>query len=193
MFVRSSLIVLMLIPLSVRAQLNQRPLKLPTVKDRAPCPVSKRSPISVDRDVFCSFCPWFGNGPVYFSLPFAYFQHNEDASFGLTSTVPFDSYGYEIKIPWVSKPDYSGPILVRGRKLDGAGDKIHFWPVLGFGESGDTGMREEIRITSPNHLDPINWSFWPSGMILSGAGCYGLQIDTASTSDVVIFIAKRPA
>ena len=80
---------------------------------------------------------------------------------------------------------------MRGRKLDGdEGDKIHFWPVLEFGQSGDLHMSEEIQITSPNHVAPAVWSFWPSGMILSGVGCYGLQIDTAAGSDVVIFSAK---
>jgi len=33
------------------------------------------------------------------------------------------------------------------------------------------------------------WSFWPSWMWVPGPGCYGVQLDTLSGTDVVVFQA----
>src|SRR5689334_6506000 len=103
------------------AQIDQRPLKLPVLHRGDPCPVTRGSHETVPPEsyIFCSRCLWFGKGPVYFAWSYRN-DHEPDAMFSLPG-VPQEGSAYSAKTPWVSKPDYSGPILIRGRRLDGKG------------------------------------------------------------------------
>jgi len=104
----------------------------------------------------------------------------EDATFSLQG-VPYESSAYQAKTPWVSKPDYEGPILIRGRRLDGKGElriRVRAKP------------KEDLKLNAPSfRTESTDWSFWASSMFLSGPGCYGVQIDTLRGTDVVIFSA----
>ena len=45
----------------------------------------------------------------------------------------------------------------------------------------------EMRLPDSNNNGAIyGWSFWPSGIDFPSLGCYGLQIDGTSFSDVII-------
>src|SRR5438309_2725867 len=99
------------------AQLKQRPLTLPVIRAGDRCPVTRGSRKSVPREryIFCAGCLWFGRGPVYFAWAWSFQVNNvDDAMFSLEG-VPHENSDYRAKTPWVSKPDYSGPILIRGR------------------------------------------------------------------------------
>jgi hypothetical protein len=90
-----------------------------------------------------------------------------------------DSSGwYGVKTLWYATPQYQGPVLVRGRQLDG--------PHKVFMGEG------------PDMLDPewgpggtINgvngWREWPGGTWVRNPGCYAFQIDGSNFSDVVVF------
>ena len=174
------------------AQLKQRPLTLPSIHAGDRCPVTRGSRDSVPRApyVFCAGCLWFGRGPVYFAWAWNFQVGSrvtatlspevEEASFSLQS-VPNQSSFYRAKTPWVSRPDYDGPILIRGRRLDGKG-------TLRFGVGGSK-VEEDLKLTAPNRTDPTHWSFWPSSMYVPGPGCYGVQVDTPGGTDIVIFSA----
>jgi len=164
-------------------QLKQRPLTLPVIRAGDRCPVTQGSRESVPREpyIFCARCVWFGRGPVYFAWAWSFqANHVEDAMFSLQG-VPHENSDYRAKTPWVSKPDYSGPILIRGRRLDGKGP-LRF-------SSGGSKPEEDLKLDAPNRTDSTHWSFWPSSMYVPGPGCYGVQLDTQRGTDIVIFSA----
>ena len=160
-------------------QLKQRPLTLPVIRAGDRCPVTQGSSESVPREpyIFCAGCLWFGRGPVYFAWSFRV-NHVEDAMFSLDG-VPHENTAYRAKTPWVSKPDYEGPILIRGRRLDGKG-------TLRFNVASPK-PEENLKLNAPSRTDPTRWSFWPSSMYVPGPGCYGIQVDTLRGTDIVIF------
>jgi len=162
-------------------QLKQRPLTLPVIRAGDRCPVTQGSSESVPREpyIFCAGCLWFGRGPVYFAWSFRV-NHVEDAMFSLDG-VPHENTAYRAKTPWVSKPDYEGPILIRGRRLDGKG-------TLRFNVASPK-PEENLKLNAPSRTDPTHWSFWPSSMYVPGPGCYGVQVDTLRGRDIVIFSA----
>jgi hypothetical protein len=163
---------------------DQRPLILPQLPPGDPCPMSKGSRETVPRKdyIFCAGCFWFGSRPVYFALSFN--GESEDATFSLDS-VPYEDDAYRAKTPWVSRPDYAGPILVRGRQLDGTGDKrLRF-------RAEESGPGEELKLTAYGSPGSSYWIFWPSSMWVPGPGCYGVQIDTLIGTDIVVFRATR--
>jgi hypothetical protein len=166
-----------------QARLDQRPLNLPVLRTGGRCPISKGSPQTVPHVpyIFCSACVWFGQGPAYFALTF-HDMHSEDATLTL-ETMPHEDGAYRAKTPWVSKPDYSGPILIRGRQLDAKG-------VLRFRAESPT-PDEQLQLDAGPGPNPTHWSFWPTSMYLPGPGCYGLQIDTLQGTDVVVFSATK--
>jgi hypothetical protein len=167
---------------SVSQQLRERPLNLPLIRAGDRCPVSKGSHNSVPQVgyIFCSACYWFGNGPVHLALSWHDGQSDE-ATFSL-DRVPHEQGVYRAKTPWVSKPEYSGPILIRGRRLDAEpGIRLRF-------TSSGSQIKERLELDAPSpEKEPTHWSFWPTSMYVPGPGCYGVQIDTAQGTDVVVF------
>ena len=153
----------------------RRPLHLPKLEQDARCPVSH-----VDARV-----PWkrvnifggagIGRGPVYPGL---------GARNGLLTTTRDEQYGglwSGEKVFWYVRPSYRGPILIRGRRLDG-GQSIGF--------NGAKLPDRELRL-SP--LETVSWSGQPRGsrgipsaVRVLTAGCYGLQIDGTTFSRIVV-------
>jgi hypothetical protein len=84
-----------------------------------------------------------------------------------------------MKVLWVIDPAYEGPVLIRGRRLDGPGT---LWFQLG----GDQSALPEMQLqpaTSPA------WRDWPSATLLTKAGCYAWQVDGTSFSITIVFRA----
>ncbi|HZS47519.1 MAG TPA: hypothetical protein VFC63_20780, partial [Blastocatellia bacterium] len=168
-------------------QLKRRPLNLPVVHKGERCPVTKGDQTHVPHAgyIFCSSCFWFGNGPVFFALSWSP-QDSDEARFALTK-VPYEEHAYRAKTPWVSSPDYEGPILIRGRRLDGSGGgKLRF-------SYNGLNLTDEMELTATrDQADPSRWSFWPTSMYVPSAGCYGVQIDTNNGTDLIVFEATEP-
>jgi len=167
------------------SQLKRRPVSLPVLSNSERCPVSHGSHLIARgaNYVFCSGCFWYGKGPVFFALAWSD-QSTDEARFAL-DRVPYEQHAYRAKTPWVSKPEYVGPILIRGRLLTGD-EKLRF-------ASGGNKSIEMLALEAPaaGRNDPSLWSFWPTSMFVPRAGCYGIQIDTPDSTDVVIFEATR--
>jgi hypothetical protein len=168
------------------ATLDQRPLNLPVLHPGDRCPVSKGSSNTVPRDgdIFCAACVWFGTGSVYFAL--AWQDHGiTDATFRL-DPVPFEHGAYRAKTPWVSKPGFLGPILIRGQQLDGAGEnKLRF-------SFGRPEPKENLQLDAEIRKEArAGWSFWATSMWIQNPGCYGVQIDTTHNTELVIFSATN--
>lgn len=86
------------------------------------------------------------------------------------------------KVLWSVDPEYSGPVLVRGRRLDGPGE-------LAF---EDPAQPELLLNTDPYEGRSGGWKDIPSFTRLRAPGCYAYQIDTLQGTWSVIFRASGP-
>lgn len=160
-----------------------RPLRLPALGVGQACPVSvgTRNEVPAQSHIFGAVSGqlWFGSGPVYFAWMWRK-SAGDSATFNL-DRVPIENGARRAKTPWVSVPSYSGPIVIRGRALGPDGKAIRFG-------GSNTGPNDRLRLQAPNEPSPL-WSFWPSSILVPGPGCYGLQIDTLSATDILVFEA----
>src|SRR5206468_12368147 len=91
------------------------------------------------------------------------------------------------KVFWYALPSYRGRALLRGRRLDGPES-------LGF--NGLKLPSPELRIEP---WDTVSWQGQPAGsrgvpssVRVRVSGCYGVQIDGAGFSRVVVFTVDAP-
>jgi len=120
----------------------------------------------------------FGRGPAY---P-VNLNENGRPVLRYQDPIPKESlfYGsawFGNKVLWAVAPPYSGPVLVRGRQLDGP-YRLRF--------EGARVPALELRIRPGG--TPI--SNRPSFTRVLGPGCYGYQVDGMTYSYVVVFEAK---
>ena len=152
-------------------QALERPLHLPPLGPGGRCPASALSSQVTGKKYGVG--GGLGPGPVYPILGrpglVAYFRSDLGTWAGQ-------------KVLWFVLPDYKGPVLIRGRRLGGA-ELMRF----------DNGLvpAKEIRI-APG--ETVTWTGQvpgsrgrPSAVRVRVPGCYGVQIDGASFSEVVVF------
>jgi hypothetical protein len=173
-----------------------RPLRLPHIASKARCPVSIGSNeiiSSAHQYIFGAGGYFFGEGPVFLGLAWKPADRAE-ARFSLVDRMPRGSQGYSLKTPWVMDPEYKGEALVRGARIGSAASG----QIVFDGPQGDSPalvlhFQDLGTIVSPAQARQIGavWGFWPTGMVVPGPGCYALQIDTESTSDIVVFEAVQ--
>jgi len=159
-----------------------RALALPALSHGAACPVTTgaRGEVPRQEHIFGGDL-WFGRGPVRIGLAWKPPNTGDLATFSL-APVPIEDGAPRAKTPWISVPGYAGPIVIRGHALDDPDRTLLFKH-----EGRSRTPRLELR--APRTPSPELWSFWPSSMWIPGPGCYGLQIDTPATTDVVVFEA----
>jgi len=152
-----------------------RPLQLPQLAPGDACPVSAVDS-RIDRAAINAFGgSGIGRGPAYpVTGPYSELTVRPDPQYG----GPWLS----TKLFWYVRPQYRGPVLIRGRQLDGT-------HMLGF--NGSALPRRELHIHS---RDTVGWRGQPPGArgVPSSIralvpGCYGVQIDGTRFSRVVIF------
>lgn len=152
----------------------RRPLHLPRVRAGAKCPVSH-----VNRRVAWKRINIFGGeglgpGPVYPGIPSAFLMASRDVQYG--------GPWFGDKVFWYVQPSYRGPVLLRGRRLDGP-------QKLGF--NGARRPRFELRIARHQTVtwdgQPPGSRGVPSGVRVLVPGCYGVQIDGTNFSRMVVF------
>lgn len=159
------------VPASLR-----RPLEIPELSFGRPCPVSDL------RQVSPAFAPALGPGPVY------------PVGFGKDATLAFEyppapnsqfadsEWGGE-KTLWVADPNYTGPILIRGRQVDGPSE-VRF-------DVGGGELLDELQLPPAYAANYTGgWRNFPSHTRLRTAGCYGYQVDGSTFSIVVVFKAE---
>src|SRR5205814_5413216 len=135
------------------AALRARPLRLPAVQPGAPCPAAQ------GKQVNPAFGPALGTGPVY------------PVGFGTEGVYYFggaleEGGWYYLKVLWVGSPDYRGPVLVRGGRVDAPGE-------LRFERGADPPA--ELRLDAAS-TPPGNWGNWPTYTRLRAPGCYAYQL-----------------
>jgi hypothetical protein len=143
--------------------------QLPAVAAGQPCPVSQ--PTTPDN----GHSPLLGDDPVRLAVASA------------AGTVFFETtLGGDWKavdMLWTAARGFRGDVVVRGARLDAPGE-------LRFGDPADP--LKELRIASNEQSPMIDGRLLLAStpVRVKVAGCYGLQIDAAGRSSVVIFDAR---
>jgi len=159
---------------SVLADLEARPITLPTLKAGDTCPTSARSgQPNPGENLFD-----YGTGPVY-------------ANGGPETQT---SWGYYFDVTWVTDANLTGPVLVRGRDL--MSNRILVF--VGAYSAGavvgtDTGAASPQVQRAELVLDPKHphsrvtggYGYFPvrQGVASGWVGCYGFQIDGPTFSE----------
>jgi hypothetical protein len=165
-----------IIPSSLR-----RPLHLPSVATGDACPTSSGRTYTNSQFGGISL----GSGPVLPLVGVARERDGGAAKEGVLRVRPYADYpGWLfVKTLWFSFPRYQGPVLLRGRQLDGSQDLAMGEPptidpelTAGATANGEEGFRE-----------------WPGGTWVKGPGCYAWQVDGLDFSYVIVFKAEVAA
>jgi hypothetical protein len=148
------------------ARLSAHPVAPPPVAAGTPCPKSSAAQVSPFTG------PVAGPGPVFVSGNTLFYTRSDDGTLSA-------------KVAWISRPEYTGPALVRGRRVDVPGD-VRF----GVGNGAPT---TELRFDYDTHVRAAGseegWRFLPSSVIVPSAGCYAFQIDGLDWSVTVVMEA----
>lgn len=154
----------------VWATLRARPVNLPNIRANGPCPADPA------RAVNNAFGMGLGAGPAY---PVGF---DANGVYNYSGTIEEGGW-YKLKVLWVADPArYSGPILVRGRQIDGGN-------VLRFGDGADPTA--ELQLDPQTALTDSGWPDWPTYTRLRAPGCYAYQVDGTSFTTVITFRATK--
>jgi hypothetical protein len=148
-------------------QALRRLLHLPTVAPGAPCPAAQEHSVSPD------FSLALGDGPVYPAGPWVH------GTYSIGNAVNLQGW-YDLKVLWIARPEYSGPILIRGQQIDGPN-------ALRFGLNGQLLLPEMKLPAGSGGGSPSDWGNWPSYTIPRATGCYAYQVDGLSFTEVIVF------
>lgn len=156
-----------------------RPLHVPRIAAGAPCPVSPTTTVDLGNEGVRSLR---GRGPAYptltgskQSLEFVYPPPRQSEFYG--------SRWSGNKVLWWASGRYHGPVLIRGRQLDGP-------YLLRF--DGGVVPPTEIRIRpGPGYGPSKGARGQPSFTRVRVTGCYGYQIDGIGFSRVIVFRAVQ--
>lgn len=134
------------------------------------------------RQVNPDFGPAIGEGPAYA----AGFDSNGVLNIGLPAATETPFYGSQwsgAKVLWIVDPTYTGPLLIRGGRLDGP-DPVRF----------ENGSEPAPELWLPTPTAPASsssgWRNFPSYTRLRSPGCYMYQVDGLNFTETIIFEAK---
>lgn len=150
------------------APLIAKPLNLQPLSSGARCPVSPQVDLVVTTNGPKTGGPGFGfgQGPVYVSGQTRWYAGNQGVTF-------------------LTDPRYTGPVLVRSIRLDGAGS-------LSLSGQGATTLANGA-IGLARTSSPPYWGVWFGMVTPSTPGCYGIQFDgTSFSSSSVIEVSPGP-
>lgn len=158
-----------------------RPLDLPTVAPGTACPRTPGKRPNPDVGIA------LGSGPAYAVLGFEG-NHVPPAAQAVVPLHSEDRKGnaYWHKTLWAVDPKYHGPILIRGRGID---PPRSLWFVVPSGTAN--GSHRRVRELHMPAERSKSWRYGPSLTIFPGPGCYALQVDGTTFSEVIVFKARR--
>jgi len=157
--------------------LLERPLEVPVLGLRDPCPVT-----TVETAVE-GIRAALGDGPIYPALG------GSGGILELQERNAFEGRSWLAqKTLWLSDDRYRGIAVVRGARLDAAG-------TLRFQTGGDI-LRSELRLTLDSWVfggnPPPGWRQWNSYTVFSDPGCYAYQVDGDSFTTVIVVEVRGP-
>lgn len=145
------------------ARLTTHPFTPPSLAPGAPCPKTATATVSPFTGAVA------GPGPVYASGNTIFYSRLDDGTLGA-------------KVAWISRPDYTGPALIRGRRLDAAA-VVQFDP--GYGPTTtDLHFEYDTRVRAAGSDE--GWRFLPSTVLIGAPGCYAFQIDGLDWSITIV-------
>ena len=157
--------------------LEQRPLSLQSIAPGTTCPKLSGHVVSP------AFGYVLGDGPAY---PF----WTVGSAIGAIQASVLDS------VQWYIDPSYTGPVLVRGRQLDGSGvltfegglDQLHYQ-----GNWRDAPPLPALRLMggSAYASGGSQWASFATHTNIPGDGCYAYQVDGTSFSYTLTFLAEE--
>jgi hypothetical protein len=169
----------LVVPVTQGADAVYRPLRLQRIPRGARCPVSASDPTIPFSSVY-RVGKGLGAGPA--------FPVFGGSSLRLASPVAFGSARWAgQKVLWFVLPSYTGPVLIRGGRLDAPGR-------VGFerGSIPSLELRIEETTAIPGGGDvPAGARYLPSYTRVTAPGCYAYQIDGTTFSRTVVFRAVR--
>ena len=152
----------------------RRPLHIPHIAAGARCPVTAASRPSPDYSA-----PALGRGPAYPLYPWragtlSFFYPVRPSQ----EWYPSDWSGE--KVLWIVAPRYRGPLLIRGRQLDGP-NLVRF----------DDGALPpvELRLQAGGATSARGFRNLGGYVRLRAPGCYAWQVDGTTFSRVIVFRA----
>jgi hypothetical protein len=158
---------------SAFARLRTVALNLPRLESGQPCPFSKLKQLGPHLGT------GLGSGPAYMLNGESVRSDTEHSN----------------KVVWAVDPSYSGPIRIRGSRLDGSGQVLfdsfdNHWRGAALKTVDKTALVPELDLleshsTFPNA--PAGWRLWPSATHVATPGCYGWQVDGLGFTDVFTF------
>ncbi|HEX8991754.1 MAG TPA: hypothetical protein VF784_08750 [Anaerolineales bacterium] len=156
------------------ALLRKRPLQLLKLEAGSPCPRLHA------RQITPAYGIALGDGPAYVAGFTA--DGILDMSFPPPTDTPF--YGSQwsgAKVLWFIDPAYSGPVLIRGGRLDAPGE-LRF----------DNGLNppSQLWIEAASPVVSPDWRNLATYTRLSGPGCYMYQVDGLGFTEALIFEAQ---
>ena len=151
-----------------------RPVRLPTISPGDPCPVTL-SWHQPDKGLgIVQGTGWAG--PVGLSASGVLNYADPTTANALTDR----SWG-AAKVLWAVDSAIEGPVLVRGGQLDGT-HSLRF---------NDPPVHELLLLPKPP-VTPGGWRDYPGFTRVRAPGCYAYQVDAASGSAIIVFLAKGP-
>jgi hypothetical protein len=146
--------------------LQARPLHLDQLSPGTACPVSgtvNNLTVKAQSGKWPNY--GFGPGPAYISGQFMWYSAGPQEMLILVD------------------PKYRGPLLIRIRQIDGAGTAQLSGDGLQALSDGSFGL--------PQTSSPPYWGTWYGPLTPSTPGCYGIQLDGTSFSDVVVIQVEK--
>lgn len=167
------------IPPATWASLRARPLRLPSLAPGVACPAAS------GRVVEPSYGPVIGDGPAYIV------GMGTDGVLHATGPMPGDagsaSWGNQFSM-FIIAPTYSGPVLARGHQLDGPHALLFnggLDQIAGFSPATLT-LLSQLRIEGGTAFGSP-WANWSAYLRMQAPGCYAIQLDGLSFSEIVVF------
>ncbi len=160
------------------ASLERRPLHLPALAPGAACPLVPT------RQISPQYGPALGDGPVY-ALGFG-----TDSSLPAVDAAHFGTGASKwggMKVVWVMAPGNNGAVIARGRQIDGSHALRFNGGLDQQNYQGDwtvATLLPELRLV---WLDQAG--AWDSYVRLQAPGCYAMQVDGLSFSEILVFQA----
>jgi hypothetical protein len=156
-----------------------RPLHVPRIAAGAPCPVSPTTRVDLGIEGVRSLR---GQGPAYPTLT------GSGQSLEIYDPIPARWSGSSwsgMKVLWWASGRYHGPVLIRGRQLDG--------PNLLRFDDGRVPPAETRIQPGPGFRPWRGARAHPSYTRVRAPGCYGYQVDGIGFSRVIVFQAVQDA
>lgn len=153
----------------------ERPLRLPALAPGARCPAA---PVSSLPQGGALRGTGRRLGPLWATAEFA----GKAVPLNESSENPIDGW-YAIKALWEAPPTYRGPVLLRGRQIDGP-NGLRF---SGFASPTGPLQTQMLLGDSAAQVKPSGWRDWGGAIYARAPGCYALQADGTDFSAVMAF------